>query len=99
MSVRDWRDLASVGGFPGAQECQWQEQRAITARYRFFRLVHFEEFGNICGAIAREKKIKGWRREKKILMIERGNPTWLDLAERLPGKGGMGGAGSRCSPG
>jgi len=62
----------------------------FTARYGIFRLVHFEEFGDIHNAIAREKEIKGWRREKKVWMIERGNPTWVDLAERLPGKGRLG---------
>ncbi len=55
----------------------------FTARYRIFRLVHFEQFANILDAIAREKEIKGWRREKKIWLIERENPTWQDLAEHL----------------
>jgi putative endonuclease len=32
-------------------------------------------------AIAREKQLKGWRREKKIALIERENPTWDDLSE------------------
>jgi putative endonuclease len=57
-----------------------------TARYRIFRLVHCEQFGDIRDAIAREKEIKARRREKKIWLIERNNPTWADLAERLPGK-------------
>jgi putative endonuclease len=61
----------------------------FTVRYRIFRLVHFEEFGDIGCAIAREKEIKGWRREKKVWMIERKNPTWVDLAEGLPVKGQM----------
>jgi len=56
----------------------------FTARYQIFRVVHFEQFGDIREAIAREKEIKGWRREKKIRLIERDNPTWADLAERLP---------------
>ncbi len=58
----------------------------FTARYRVFRLVHFEEFGNIRDAIAREKEIKTWRREKKVWLIERHNPTWEDLANRLASK-------------
>jgi putative endonuclease len=57
---------------------------AFTARYRIFRLVHFERFADIRDAIAREKEIKAWRREKKIWLIERDNPTWADLAEHLP---------------
>jgi putative endonuclease len=53
----------------------------FTARYRVYRLVYFEVFGNVGEAIAREKEIKGWRREKKIALIERYNPTWEDLAQ------------------
>ena len=56
----------------------------FTTRYRVFRLVHFEVCGDVTSAIAREKEIKGWRREKKIRLIERANPTWADLSERLP---------------
>ena len=39
------------------------------------------DFGDIRDAIAREKQIKRWRREKKILLIESSNPTWQDLSE------------------
>ncbi len=56
----------------------------FTTRYRIFRLVHFESFGNVNQAIAREKEIKAWRREKKIWLIECHNPTWQDLAEKFP---------------
>ncbi len=55
----------------------------FTARYRIFRSVHFELFGDIRHAIAREKEIKAWRRQKKIWLLERHNPTWKDLAQRL----------------
>jgi putative endonuclease len=56
----------------------------FTSRYRIFRLVHLESFGDIRDAIAREKEIKGWRREKKIRLIEHKNATWEDLAAQLP---------------
>jgi len=55
----------------------------FTTRYRVFRLVHFETFADIRDAIAREKEIKGWRREKKIWLIQRHNPNWTDLAEQI----------------
>ncbi len=55
----------------------------FTSRYRVFRLVHFELFADIRDAIAREKEIKAWRREKKVWLIERHNPTWEDLSGRL----------------
>ena len=29
-------------------------------------------------AIAREKQLKGWRRDKKIALIEKTNPAWID---------------------
>ncbi len=56
----------------------------FTSRYRIFRLVHFEVFSDIRYAIAREKEIKAWRREKKIRLIEQENPTWEDLAADPP---------------
>lgn len=55
-----------------------------TSKYRVTRLVYFEEFADIRDAIAREKEIKGWRRSRKVTLIEIGNPTWEDLAETLP---------------
>jgi len=55
----------------------------FTSRYRIFRLVHYEIFGDIRMAIAREKEIKGWRREKKLWLIKGHNPLWEDLSERL----------------
>jgi len=76
-------------GVTGGLEGRMIEHRqrlisGFTARYRIFRLVYFEEFADVRGAIAREKEIKGWRREKKIWLIKRANPTWEDLAEKLP---------------
>jgi putative endonuclease len=55
----------------------------FTSKYAIFRLVHFEAFGHIRDAIAREKEIKGWRREKKLWLIKRNNATWEDLTKGL----------------
>ncbi|MFI5072859.1 MAG: GIY-YIG nuclease family protein [Terriglobales bacterium] len=52
----------------------------FTNRYRISRLVHFEMFGDIRLAIAREKEIKTWRHQKKVWLIQRNNPRWDDLA-------------------
>ena len=52
----------------------------FSSTYRIHRLVHFEPYGDPDHAIAREKEIKGWRREKKVALIERNNPTWDDLS-------------------
>jgi putative endonuclease len=55
----------------------------FTARYRVTELVYFEAFGDIRIAIAREKQIKGWLRERKIALIDSFNPHWRDLAAEL----------------
>ena len=54
----------------------------FTSRYNIHRLVHFEPFGDIRNAIAREKEIKDWTRAKKLALIEGKNPAWEDFAER-----------------
>jgi putative endonuclease len=40
-----------------------------------------QRYTDIRAAIAREKQLKGWSREKKIRLIEALNPTWQDLSE------------------
>jgi hypothetical protein len=40
-----------------------------------------EHFRNVNDAIACEKKLKGWRRGRKIALIEQRNPRWLDLSD------------------
>ena len=52
----------------------------FTSKYKCHRLVYFETFNNVVDAIAREKEIKGWRREKKTKLVESLNPEWKDLA-------------------
>src|ERR1035438_828008 len=53
----------------------------FTADYKVHRLVYYEQFQWVQAAINREKQLKHWRREKKIVLIERDNPTWEDLSE------------------
>lgn len=48
----------------------------FTAKYRIDRVVYYEEFNDVRTAIAREKQIKGWRRSKKVALIESINPDW-----------------------
>jgi putative endonuclease len=52
----------------------------FTADYHACRLVYFERYGDIRDAIAREKQLKGWRREKKDRLVEKMNPAWRDLS-------------------
>jgi putative endonuclease len=53
----------------------------FTSRYNVLRLVYWQRYEDIRGAIAREKQIKGWSRAKKIALIELRNPGWKDMAE------------------
>lgn len=55
----------------------------FTSRYKCSRLVYFEEHASIEEAIAREKAMKAWKRERKIEAIEKMNPTWDDLYLKL----------------
>jgi len=61
-------------------EHKMKEVRGFTASYNINRLVWFEEFANPSDAIAREKQLKNWRRDKKIQLIESVNPSWEDLS-------------------
>jgi len=58
-----------------------KQQSGFTQKYNVTRLVYYELSQSINSAIAREKEIKGWKRAKKITLIESMNPKWSDLAE------------------
>ncbi|MBK9114743.1 MAG: GIY-YIG nuclease family protein [Betaproteobacteria bacterium] len=57
-----------------------REGSEFTTKYRVDRLVHLEETDYVHSALAREKALKAWRREKKVALIESTNPAWIDLA-------------------
>jgi putative endonuclease len=59
---------------------KWKEHDGFTARYNCDRLVWFEGHNDVTRAIAREKELKGWRRARKIALIEAVNPAWIDLS-------------------
>src|SRR5262245_32737337 len=64
---RVWEHKNNLGGY-------------FTSKYKCYRLVYFEQFTDVRAAIAREKEVKGWRREKKNALVESKNPEWRDLA-------------------
>jgi putative endonuclease len=53
----------------------------FTKEYKCHRLVYYESYDNVYTAKRRERQLKGWRRQKKIALIEKLNPRWQDLAE------------------
>ena len=52
----------------------------FTKKYDVYKLVYLEEMNDVEAAIAREKQLKGWNREKKITLIESVNPKWEELS-------------------
>src|SRR5262249_4921297 len=78
------RRVLYVGVTSNLEERVFQHKMHIfegfTAQYNVTSLVYFEQYSTPQRAITREKEIKGWRREKKISLIESVNPKWKDLS-------------------
>ena len=56
-------------------------KNSFTYRYNLHYLVYYEFYSSIEEAIAREKEIKKWSREKKENLISTINPMWNDLSD------------------
>lgn len=70
---------------------------SFTKRYRLHMLVYFECHDDYEQAIAREKRLKRWRRDWKRSLIEESNPHWIDLYPSIaPGHGVGPGSRSAC---
>jgi putative endonuclease len=54
---------------------------SFTSKYEVDRLLYWESYDDVQKAIGREKQLKGWRRDKKIALIESVNPHWEDLSK------------------
>src|SRR5437762_12406543 len=65
----------------------WQHQNGetegFTKTYNVNRLIYYECFNDRRDAIAREKELKGWRRDKKNALVEKMNPKPADIARRI----------------
>src|SRR5215813_6853832 len=74
-----------IGMTNGLRKRVWQHKQKLiegfTSNWNVCRLVYYEEFVNVHSAIAREKQLKGWRRSKKIALIESINLNWHDLSD------------------
>ena len=57
----------------------------FTKKYGVHTLVYYEQHDNPDNAIAREKRMKKWRRAWKIELIETDNPDWKDLYNDIVG--------------
>ena len=54
--------------------------KSFTAKYNCDKLVYIEKFVNGNEAVKREKRLKKWKREWKIKLIEELNPSWMDIS-------------------
>ena len=55
----------------------------FSKRYEVDKLGYYEEYETIILAIEREKQIKSWSRKKKLELVEKVNPKWMDLYEEI----------------
>ena len=59
------------------------ESGDFTRKYGVTTLVHVQPFDTALLAIEQEKRLKKWRREWKLALIERDNPGWRDLYDDI----------------
>ena len=62
------------------------DETTFTGKYKAYYLLYYETYKYVNDAIAREKEIKGWRREKKIARIKTMNPELKFLNIELFGE-------------
>ncbi|KAB2871061.1 MAG: GIY-YIG nuclease family protein [Bacteroidales bacterium] len=55
--------------------------QGFTSKYNVHTLVYYETHKTSFEAFTRERQLKKWKREWKIKLIEKENPSWDDLAK------------------
>jgi putative endonuclease len=65
----------------------WEHKNKVTegftSKYNIDKLMYFEDYSDIQLAIKREKRLKEWPRQYKINLIEKDNPQWIDLYDKV----------------
>jgi putative endonuclease len=65
----------------------WEHKNKVvpgfTKKYDVINLVYYEIFNDITLAAGREKRLKEWKRQWKIDLIQKSNPKWNDLYHEL----------------
>lgn len=56
-----------------------ERRSGYTQRYKFDRLVYYEPHSDMRAAEARERQVKAWTRAKRVALVQKDNPNWLDL--------------------
>ena len=83
--ANEYNNVLYVGVTNNLQRRVYEHQSGLiegfTKRYNIHKLVWFESCHDVKDAIAREKQIKRWGREKKVMLITKLNPEWKDLSK------------------
>jgi putative endonuclease len=84
--LANWNNKVIYIGMTNNLERRIYEHRnkllpGFTNKYNVNKLVYFETLNDVTIAIAREKEVKKWRREKKNALIESMNPNWEEFYE------------------
>jgi len=62
------------------------KRKTFAGRYYAYSLVYYEHFQYILQAIAREKEIKKWNRQRKEALIATSNPNWTFYNDKICGE-------------
>jgi putative endonuclease len=72
-----------VGATSDLRKRLWQHKTGVhpghSRQYHITKLVYFEQTTDVRAALAREKQLKRWPRERKVRLIESANLGWFDL--------------------
>ena len=84
--LTNWNNKVMYVGVTNNLERRMYEHKhklveGFTQKYNIDKLVYFEETRDVHAALAREKEIKKWRREKKNALVLKDNTEWSDLSE------------------
>ena len=76
-----------VGSTSDLTKRVWEHKNKVTdgftKKYKIDKLTYFEQTENIMSALEREKQLKKWNRTKKINLINKTNPNWEELYNKL----------------
>ena len=86
--LTNWNNIVLYTGVTNDLERRIYEHKnklvkGFTEKYNVNKLVYFEYTSDVKSAIAREKEIKGWIRQKKNQLVQGVNPLWKDLSEEF----------------
>jgi len=78
-----------VGSTSNLVKRVWEHKQKIlqgfTSKYNVSKLVYYEVYQQVMDMAQRERRLKEWQRSWKIELIEKQNPSWIDLFDEIAG--------------